>query len=217
MLNCLGCFYCIVETNGAETQRGEEAVAPTTGRGAADSPAASLQIGPTAYPVFLRSPKSRALASAYSPFGSGSGGLQESNDRRSGEMAPRSAETSFQTSFSSPSSASFAPFSFFASLRGTRRPRKISRRRLRGWAFQFRAATLAPRLPQCFHSQPSASSTLLRMRASFPLKRRNVVLVSKSSFSLSVFNLFAAGLSRVSREYLHPGPWMKRTETKNHC
>lgn len=71
----------------------------------------------------------------------GSGGLQESNDRRSGEMAPRSAETSFQTSFSSPSSASFAPFSFFASLRGTRRPRKISRRRLRGWAFQFRAAS----------------------------------------------------------------------------
>lgn len=89
-------------------------MAPTTGRGA-DLPAASLQIGPTAYPVFffffLRSPKNRALASAYAPFGSG--GFQESNDRRSGEMAPRSAETSFQTSFSSPSSASFAPFSFF--------------------------------------------------------------------------------------------------------
>lgn len=91
---------------------------------------------------FLRSPKNRALASAYSPFGSGSGGLRESNDRRSGEMAPRSAETSFQTSFSSPSSASFAPFFFL--LRESQRHSsfaKISRRRLRGWAFQFRAAS----------------------------------------------------------------------------
>lgn len=89
---------------------------------------------------FLRSPKNRALASAYSPFGSG--GLRESNDRRSGEMAPRSAETSFQTSFSSPSSASFAPFFFL--LRESQRHSsfaKISRRRLRGWAFQFRAAS----------------------------------------------------------------------------
>lgn len=188
-------------------------MAPTTGRGA-DLPAASLQIGPTAYPVFFsRSPKNRALASAYAPFGSG--GLQESNDRRSGEMAPRSAETSFQTSFSSPSSASFAPFSFFReSQRHSSVAKNLSASSPR-LGFPISRGKLSPRLPLCFRSQPSASSTLLRMRASFPLKRRNVVLVSKPSFSLSVLNLLPRGYLVFLGSTLHPGTWIKRTETKN--
>lgn len=152
---------------------------------------------------FSRSPKNRALASAHAPFGSG--GFQESNDRRSGEMAPRSAETSFQTSFSSPSSASFAPFSFFReSQRHSSVAKNLSASSPR-LGFPISRGKLAPRLPLCFRSQPSASSTLLRMRVSFPLKRRNVVLVSKPSFSLSVLNLLPRGYLVFLGSTLHPG------------
>lgn len=184
-------------------------MAPTTGR-RADLPAASLRIGPTACSAFSHSPKNRALASAspYSPFGGGSGGLRKSNDRRSGEMAPRSAETSFQTSFSSPSFAPVAPFFFLVSLRGTRRSLKslcvVSAVGL---------SNFAPRLPHCFHLQPSASSMPLRTRVSFLLTRRNVVLVSKPSFSLSVLNILPRGYL-VSLGRTNSKARIKRTETK---
>lgn len=168
-------------------------MAPTTGRGA-DLPAASVQIGPSAYPVFYAARKTgpsrrRTLLSVAVAVGC----------ERATTAAAERWRHARQRHPSRPLSPRLpprrSPRFFFSSSRVSealvvRENLSASSPRL---GFPISRGELTPRLPQCFHSHPSASSTLLRMRASFPLKRRNVVLVSKPSFSLSVLNLLPRG------------------------
>lgn len=119
-------------------------MAPTTGRGA-DLPAASVQIGPSAYPVFYAARKTgpsrrRTLLSVAVAVGC----------ERATTAAAERWRHARQRHPSRPLSPRLPPrrsprfFFFFFLLRESQRHSsfaKISRRRLRGWAFQFRAAS----------------------------------------------------------------------------
>lgn len=165
-------------------------MAPTTGRGA-DLPAASVQIGPSAYPVFYAARKTgpsrrRTLLSV----AVGCERATTAAAERWRHARQRHPSRPLSPRLPPRRSPRFSSSSLVSEALVVRENLSASSPRL---GFPISRGELTPRLPQCFHSHPSASSTLLRMRASFPLKWRNVVLVSKPSFSLSVLNLLPRG------------------------
>lgn len=124
-------------------------MAPTTGRGA-DLPTVSLRIGSTAfYLCFPHNPeKPNSRITSVLSSAAVVAGCEESNDRRRGEMAPHSSESSLAELFLLALLRAVLSVFLFASLRGTRRSRKplsvlcrVSAVRLSNFA--RRACTLA--------------------------------------------------------------------------